>query len=51
MFLKGKNYHYELLKLNKNKKINFKQYPSLTDKYGKILYISKVKELKSSHGK
>ena len=51
LFLKGKNYHHELSELNKKKKINYKQYPSLTDKYGKILYISKVEELKSSHGK
>ena len=51
LFLKGKNYRHELLELNKKKKINYKQYPSLTDKYGKILYISKVEELKLNHEK
>ncbi len=45
LFLKGKNYRKELLELNKKKKINFKEYSSLTDKYGKILYISKVEKL------
>ena len=51
LFLKGKNFRHELFELNKKKKINYKEYPSLTDKYGKILYISKVEELKSSHEK
>ena len=51
LFLKGKNYRHELLELNKKRKINYKQYPSLTDKYGKILYISKVEELKPNYGK
>ena len=45
LFLKGKNYRTEILELNKKKKINFKEYSSLTDKYGKILYISKVEKL------
>ena len=51
LFLKGKNFRHELFELNKKKKIKFKQYPSLTDRYGKILYISKVEELKLSHEK
>ena len=51
LFLKGKNCSHELFELNKKKKINYKEYPSLTDKYGKILYISKVEELKLNHEK
>ena len=51
LFLKGKNYRNELLELNKKKKIKIKQYPSLTDRYGKILYISKVEELKLNYEK
>ena len=45
LFLKGKNCNRELLELKKKKIINFKEYSSLTDKYGKILYISKVEKL------
>lgn len=45
LFLKGKSYHKELLELSSNKKFNFKEYPSLTDKYGKILYINKIDTL------
>ena len=42
LFLKGKSCHNELLQLDKNKKIYFDEYPSITDKYGKILFINKV---------
>jgi len=42
LFLKGKSYYSEVLEFSKNRKINFKEYPSITDKYGKILYIKKV---------
>ena len=42
LFLKGKSYDYEILKLSSNKKISFEEYPSITDKNGKILYINKV---------
>ncbi len=42
LFLKGKSYFSEILDLRKNKKINFKEYPSITDIHGKILYINKV---------
>ena len=42
LFLKGKSYYSEVLDLNKNKKISFEEYPSITDKHGKILYINKV---------
>ena len=42
LFLKGKSYFSEILELSKNKKISFEEYPSITDKHGKILYINKV---------
>ena len=42
LFLKGKSYYSEVLELAKNKKICFEEYPSITDRYGKILYINKV---------
>ena len=42
LFLKGKMYKDELLQLQKNKNIDFKEYSSITDRYGKILYINKV---------
>ena len=45
LFLKGKSYHSEILELSKTKKISFKEYPSITDKHGKILYINKVDKL------
>ena len=45
LFLKGKSYYSEVLELSKNKKISFKEYPSITDKNGKILYINKVDNL------
>ena len=50
LFLKGKSYQDELLELNKIKKINFKEYPSITDKYGKILYINNVEKLNDTNG-
>ena len=42
LFLKGKSCNSEILELRKNKNIDFKQYPSITDKYGKILYLDRV---------
>ena len=45
LFLKGKMYKNEILQLQKNKIIDFKEYNSITDRYGKILYISKVETL------
>lgn len=42
LFLKGKSYYSEVMQLSKNKKISFKEYPSITDVHGKILYIYKV---------
>ena len=46
LFLKGKSYKSELLQLNKTKKIDFQEFPSLTDKDGKILYINNMDMLK-----
>ena len=45
LFLKGKSYYSEIIELGKNKKISFEEYPSITDKDGRILYISKVDNL------
>ena len=45
LFLKGKTYKHEILQLKKNKNIDFKEYTSITDRYGKILYISKIETL------
>ena len=42
LFLKGKKYKSEIIQLQKNKNINFKEYTSITDKDGKILYINEV---------
>ena len=42
LFLKGKSYKDELLQLRKIRNIDFKEYPSITDKDSKILYINKV---------
>ena len=45
LFLKGKMYKQELLQLQKNKNLDFKEYTSITDRHGKILYINKVETL------
>ena len=42
LFLKGKSYHSEILQLSQNKKISIQEYPSITDRHGKILYINKI---------
>ena len=47
LFLKGKSYKNELLDLRKTRNIDFKIYQSLTDNYGKILYINKVNVIDS----
>jgi 16S rRNA (guanine527-N7)-methyltransferase len=47
LFLKGKSYKNEILDLHKNKKLFFYEYPSLTDKYGKILYFDSSNMLKN----
>ena len=45
LFLKGKSYYSEVIELSKNKKICLEEYPSITDRNGKILYINKVDKL------
>ncbi len=45
LFLKGKSHFSEIIELSKIKKISFEEYPSITDKDGRILYISKVDKL------
>ena len=45
LFLKGKSYYSEVVELSKIKKISFEEYPSITDKDGRILYINKVDKL------
>ena len=51
LFLKGKSYYSEIIELSKNKKISFEEYPSMTDKNGKILYINKVDTLNIENDK
>ena len=46
LFLKGKSYKKEISDLYKNKKLFFYEYPSLTDKFGKILYFDGSSVLK-----
>jgi 16S rRNA (guanine527-N7)-methyltransferase len=45
LFLKGKSYKDELLELSKTRNINYKVYQSITDEFGKIIYINKVNVL------
>ena len=42
LFLKGKLYNDELNELKKVRKFEFKVYPSVTNEYGKILFISNL---------
>ncbi len=42
LFLKGKSWNKEILELNKTKKIKYQEFPSLTDNYGRIIYIDKI---------
>ncbi len=49
LFLKGKSYYSEVAELSKNKKISFEEYPSITDKNGRILYINKVDKLNTEY--
>ena len=51
LFLKGKSCSSEILELKKNRKINFKEHPSITDIHGKILYINKVDVLDIKYDK
>jgi 16S rRNA (guanine527-N7)-methyltransferase len=45
LFLKGKFYKDELLELCKIRNIDYKVYQSITDEFGKIVYINKVNVL------
>jgi 16S rRNA (guanine527-N7)-methyltransferase len=45
LFLKGKSYKKELLELNKTRNLDYKTYQSITDEFGKIIYINKVNVL------
>mgnify|MGYP001157600488 FL=1 len=45
LFLKGKSYKKEILELSKTKKISFQEYQSITDDFGKILYINSINVL------
>ena len=42
LFLKGKLYNDELNELKKTRTFEFKVYPSITNEYGKILYINNL---------
>ena len=42
LFLKGKNYKKEILELKKNRNFDISIFPSISDKYGKILYIKNI---------
>jgi len=42
LFLKGKSWKSEILELNKTKKIKCQEFPSLTDNYGRVIYIDKI---------
>ena len=45
LFLKGKYYKDELLELCKTRNIDYKVYQSITDEFGKIIYINNVNVL------
>ena len=51
LFLKGKSYNDEIVKLNKTRNIDYKIYPSLTNEFSKILYIKKINMLKINNEK
>ncbi len=51
LFLKGKSHFSEILELKKFKKISYREYPSITDVHGKILYINKVDVLDINYDK
>ena len=42
LFLKGKLYNEELIELKKVRNFEFKVYPSVTDQYGKIIFINNL---------
>ena len=49
LFLKGKSYKKEILELSKTKKISFQEYQSITDDFGKILYINSINVLNNNN--
>ena len=51
LFLKGKSYKKEILELSKTKKISFQEYESITDDFGKILYINSINVLNINNDK
>ena len=51
LFLKGKSYKDELLELCKTRNIDYKAYQSITDEFGKIVYINKVNVLNITNDK
>ena len=42
LFLKGKNYNSEIYDLLKIRKIEIDIFPSITDDFGKVLYIKNI---------
>ena len=42
LFLKGKSYKEEVLEVSKKRNISYREFPSLTNNYGKILYIYNI---------
>ena len=51
LFLKGKSYKKELLDLSKTRNIDYETYQSISDEFGKIIYINKVNVLNVKHEK
>ncbi len=45
LFLKGKSYKKEISELGKRKSFSIEEFDSITDKFGKILYINKINML------
>jgi hypothetical protein len=45
LFLKGKSYKKEILELSRTKNISFQEYESITNDFGKILYINSINVL------
>ena len=45
LFLKGKSYKKEISELGKRKSFSIEEFESITDKFGKILYINKINML------
>ncbi len=50
LFLKGKSYKKEISELAKSKSFSIQEFESITDKFGKILYINKINMLNIKDG-